>query len=120
MQVTPLVADVVKREVKAEGVFLHIESCRPKEQWTTGRVLKFEDCYYRLERSYEREGARPARQQPRVLRSDQRDREADQGFDRRGLRLHTPERRERERDRVRDGEARDDADHLARARGEEQ
>ena len=59
MQVTPLVADVVKREVKAEGVFLHIESCRPKEQWTTGRVLKFEDCYYRLERSYEREGARP-------------------------------------------------------------
>ncbi len=59
IQTTPLVADSVRRDMEGEAVFLHIESCRPKEQWNSGRVLKYEDCYYRIEKSYDAEGARP-------------------------------------------------------------
>lgn len=59
IKATPLVADRVRRDMEGEAVFLHIESCRPKEQWNAGRVLQYEDCYYRIEKSYETEGARP-------------------------------------------------------------
>lgn len=59
IQATPLVADNVRRDMEGQDVFLHIESCRPKEQWNPGRTLKYEDCYYRIEGSYELEGPRP-------------------------------------------------------------
>jgi len=59
IQATRLVADSVRRDTEGPDVFLHIESCRPKEQWNIGRVLKYEDCYYRIEKSYETQGPRP-------------------------------------------------------------
>lgn len=59
IKVTPLVADSVRRDMEGPDVFLHIESCRPKEGWTIGRTLKYEDCFYRIEKSYETQGPRP-------------------------------------------------------------
>ncbi len=59
IKATPLVADSVQSEVQGEHVIMRIESCRPKEQWNPGRTLKYQNCYYRIEGSYETEGPRP-------------------------------------------------------------
>lgn len=68
IKATALVADSVRRDMEGEDVFLHIESCRPKEGWTAGRVLNYENCYYRIEKSYETEGPRPWGHTLRLLR----------------------------------------------------
>ena len=59
IQTTALVADRVTRDTAGADVMLVIESCRPKEQWNPGRTLKYEDCYYRIESSFEKDGPRP-------------------------------------------------------------
>ena len=64
--------------------------------------------------------AAPAAAQPAVLRRDERDREADQRLDRRLRRPHPAERRERQREAVRDGEAGDDARDVGEPAAQEQ
>jgi hypothetical protein len=49
----PLVADSLREERQEEDALLHVESCRPKYEWTPGRVIHYADRYYRMECTYE-------------------------------------------------------------------
>jgi hypothetical protein len=55
----PLVADLVHRDLTKDGVFLRITSCRPKQDWAVGRTVRFEDCYYRMDSTFDAEPPRP-------------------------------------------------------------
>jgi hypothetical protein len=55
----PLVADTVERSVEEAGVFLLISSCRPKAEWGVGRLVRFEECFYRVEEVFEADPPRP-------------------------------------------------------------
>ncbi len=55
----PLIADMVERSVEEAGVFLVISSCRPKEDWGVGRLVRFEECFYRVEEVFEADPPRP-------------------------------------------------------------
>lgn len=55
----PLVADTVERSVEEAGVFLVVSSCRPKEEWGEGRLIRFEECFYRVEETFEADPPRP-------------------------------------------------------------
>lgn len=68
IQTLPLMPDDVKRDMHGADVFLMIESCRPKEGWTAGRTLNYENCYYRIESSYESKAPRPWGHKLRLLR----------------------------------------------------
>jgi hypothetical protein len=62
----------------------------------------------------------PAAQEPEVLGRDQRDREPDQRLHGRRLRADDPERRQAERQAVRDREAGDERRHLAERAGDQE
>jgi hypothetical protein len=55
----PLVADSLREERQEEDALLHVESCRPKYEWTPGRVIHYADRYYRMECTYEAQRPRP-------------------------------------------------------------
>ncbi len=55
----PLVADQIYRGDGKAGWHLRVESCRPKPDWTQGRIVRFEERYYRVENSYEAKSPRP-------------------------------------------------------------
>jgi len=59
LKTLPLVADEVERLVNDDGVFLRITSCRPKEDWIPGRVIRNEGCFYRMAETYDAEPPRP-------------------------------------------------------------
>lgn len=59
LRTLPLVVDEVERVVDEQGVFLRVRSCRPKEDWPAGRVIRHEGCYYRMAEEYEAEPPRP-------------------------------------------------------------
>jgi hypothetical protein len=55
----PLVPDAVTRYDLRADWQLKIEACRPKSEWTVGRLLRYEDRYYRIESSSQEGGPRP-------------------------------------------------------------
>jgi len=59
VKMLPLVADEIERVVDEQGVFLRVRSCRPKEDWSAGRVIRHEGCFYRMAETYEAESPRP-------------------------------------------------------------
>ncbi|GEM_PF-3120942 len=59
VQSLPLAPDHVHRDINKDGVFLRITSCRPKPDWTAGRTVRFEDCYYRLDGPFDADPPRP-------------------------------------------------------------
>lgn len=59
LKTLPLVADEIERLVNDDGVFLRVTSCRPKQDWTPGRVIRHEGCFYRMAEIYEAEPPRP-------------------------------------------------------------
>jgi hypothetical protein len=67
LKTLPLVADDVRRAVETEGVFLCVASCRPKEDWTVGRTVKFEGCYYRMDGTLDLQAPRPFGYRLRLL-----------------------------------------------------
>jgi len=54
-----LVPDVATRDDSRADWQLKIESCRPKHEWHVGRLLRFEDRFYRITSCSEEGGARP-------------------------------------------------------------
>jgi hypothetical protein len=55
----PLVSDLVTQDDLRTDWQLKIESCRPKHDWNVGRLLRYEDRYYRIESCSQEGGARP-------------------------------------------------------------
>jgi hypothetical protein len=54
---TPLVADEVRATISRDAAGLEVRSCRPKPEWTRGRLVRYDGGYYRMESS--RVDARP-------------------------------------------------------------
>ena len=59
LKTLPLVADEIERVVDEKGVFLRVTSCRLKEDWSPGRVIRHEGCFYGMAETYEAESPRP-------------------------------------------------------------
>ena len=53
------VRDLVTRDDSRADWQLKIESCRAKREWNVGRLLRYENRYYRIESSSQESGARP-------------------------------------------------------------
>ena len=54
-----LVPDELCAAKNGEEEFLEIRACRPKMDWTPPRVVRYEDCYYRLEECARSSAPRP-------------------------------------------------------------
>ncbi len=55
----PLVPDGVRETIGHEGSGLQVRSCRPKSEWTQGRLVRYENSYYRIESSRTNRPPRP-------------------------------------------------------------
>ncbi len=55
----PLIPDLVTRDDSRADWQLRIESSRAKREWNAGRLLRYEDRYYRIESCWEEGGPRP-------------------------------------------------------------
>jgi len=55
----PMVSDELSFRSDGAGEILQIAACRPKEDWTPPRVVRFKDSYYRLEACSQGMGRRP-------------------------------------------------------------
>jgi hypothetical protein len=54
-----IITDLVTRDDSRADWQLKIESCRAKRDWNVGRLLRYENRYYRIESSSQESGARP-------------------------------------------------------------
>jgi hypothetical protein len=55
----PLVPDEVRQTLSHDAAGLEVRSCRPKPKWTEGRLVRYEDAYYRVESSRVDSAPRP-------------------------------------------------------------
>jgi hypothetical protein len=55
----PLVADEVRATISRDAAGLEVRSCRPKPEWTRGRLVRYDGGYYRMESSRVDAGPRP-------------------------------------------------------------
>jgi hypothetical protein len=55
----PLIPDLVTRDDSRADWQLRIESSRAKREWNAGRLLRYEDRYYRIESCWQEGGPRP-------------------------------------------------------------
>jgi hypothetical protein len=55
----PVVVDVVTADDRREDWQLKIESSRAKQEWGAGRLILYQERYYRIESRIQLEGARP-------------------------------------------------------------
>jgi hypothetical protein len=58
-RLAPMVADEVRATISHDAAGLVIRSCRPKPEWTHGRLVRYDGNYYRVESSRLDTGPRP-------------------------------------------------------------